>query len=81
VSLPTEYVEKLEEIDELILGVQKKMAAVRGEAEQQGGLDPLVTTVDRKLAVLGHVREDLAEIPKKVAEAKAALQAARGTQQ
>ncbi|HET9199227.1 MAG TPA: hypothetical protein VFN92_13355 [Solirubrobacterales bacterium] len=69
-GLPQEYAEKLRALDDQARELQKRLRAVAAEAALDGDhLQPLVSTLVRKAGAVGHLREDLAALPERVAEA------------
>jgi hypothetical protein len=67
-GLPAHYAEKLGAIDGQAANLQKQLAALAVEAKVDGGLDPVVSILERKAGAVRHLREDLATIPQRVAE-------------
>jgi hypothetical protein len=65
-----EQMTKLAEIHDTVHDAQKKMAALRGELELEPdqALKSFISTLSRKSHALGHVRDDLQGIPRRVAE-------------
>jgi hypothetical protein len=67
--LPVAYDEKLSEIDGTARSLQKQLAALAAEAKYDGKpFVSMVSILERKAGAVGHLREDLATIPQRVAE-------------
>ena len=67
-GLPPEYAEKLRSVDRQAAALQKQLVALAAEANVDGGLQPMVTMLERKAGVVRHLREDLATIPERLGE-------------
>lgn len=71
-----EYLEAVKEIDRDLLALQKRMAALRGEAELVVDRNhPAVTTLLLKTKALGHMHNDLACLPEAIERFEAARRA------
>lgn len=62
-DLPSEFLDKLAEIDRDARALQRKMVAVAAEAKlEAGGPQPLTDTLERKAAQVGHIRRGFSEV-------------------
>lgn len=77
-ALADEHMSKLAEIHDLVHKAQKGMAAMRGELELETdpALATVASTLSRKASALGHIRNDLQDIPGRVVEDRKARAAA-----
>lgn len=68
--LREDFKDELRESLDVLAGEQRRLEGLRDLAEHDGLPAPVVSILARKAIVVGHLREDLKAIPKKVVDAE-----------